>query len=204
MLENIGMVSDKQLTWIGIIFRGQSGLLPQGSEIIYVLALLENGIDLAPVQCASLGWFRTLADTSCYKHPKGIPVFITAILAWRIAGDTRSLAASGTVEKGIDVIVATHRFVSGKRLSWNLALRADESVKKLFCIFLVNSNARAMVPILATTFAKNHHAMIVRATTGTVFPSIIAFVAGRGTVLGARGLARMTRAGWGSSFGLCK
>lgn len=198
------MILDKQLTWIRAFFPWQSGLLPQGSEVIYVLALLENGIDLATVQCASLGWFSTLADTSCYKHPKGIPVFITAILAWRIAGDTSSFATSGTVEKATDVIVATHRFVGGKRLSWNLALRADESVKKLFCIFFVNSNARAMVPILATTFAKNHHAMIVRATAGTVFSSIIAFVARRGTVLGARGLARMTRAGWGSSFGLRK
>jgi hypothetical protein len=121
-----------------------------------------------------------------------------AVLAWRIARGPSSLATSRLIEKDANVVETAHRLEGCIRLSRNCALWADESVEKFLCIFFVNANARAMVPVLATSLTINHHAMIIRATAGAVLPSIIAFVAG-GNMLGTRGVARMARA----KRGLC-
>lgn len=77
----------------------------------------------------------------------------------------------------VNVVVTTHALPSRILLS-GLALGTDESIKKLLSIFLVNTDARTVVPILAATIAEDHHAMIIRAATDTVFATIVALRVG--------------------------
>jgi hypothetical protein len=123
-------------------------------------------------------------------------VLITAVHVWGIHSNASSLATRGLVEEGSNIEVSAHRLVRSEQLAWNFALWADESVEKFLCIGLVNANARAMVPIFTTTLAVDHHAMIIRATADAVFSTVIAFVAGGGTIFRTRGLTSLPRTGW--------
>jgi hypothetical protein len=169
-------------------------------EFSDILALLQNGINFSTVQCASLGWLISLASASCDKDPKGVLVLITAVHAGGVLGDTGGLAAWRLVKEGANIEVSAHGLVGSEGLAWDLAFGADEPVKEFLCVSLINANARAVVPILTTSLAENHHAMIIRATADAVFSAIIGLVAGRDTGFGTRGLASLTRAGWGARF----
>lgn len=113
--------------------------------------------------------------------PEVLVALIAAVLA--VVIDTGSLAMSL-----VDVVISTHA-LPGRKLLRGLALGADETVKQLFGILLVNADTRAMVPILAATVAEDHHAMIIRPAADTILSTIVALGVGRRGRLG-RGSTR--------------
>jgi hypothetical protein len=122
------------------------------------------------VQSSANGWSIIFAHLACDELPELMRTLIAAILAWRIHCDASSLA---TLDGG-DIIDTAHPLPGGEKNILLAALGADETIKQLMGIVLVNIDARAMVPVLATALTVNHHTMIIGTTADTVFSTIIA------------------------------
>jgi hypothetical protein len=96
---------------------------------------------------------------------------IAAILAGRLHCNT----SSPTTLNGRDVIATTHALPSGEENTLFVALWADEAIKQLLGIVLVNTDTGAMIPVLATAVTIYHHTMIIGTTAYTIFTTIITF-----------------------------
>jgi hypothetical protein len=108
---------------------------------------------------------------------------IAAILAGRLHCNASSLA---TLD-GRDVIATAHALPSGEKHTLLVALWTDEAIKQLLGIVLINTNTRAMIPVLATAVTIYHHTMIIGTTADTIFTTIVTF--------GVRG-SRIHLTGW--------
>ncbi len=116
-------------------------------------------------------------------------MLIAAVLAWGISGYSGSLATwIGVTTVSANVVVTTHA-LPGRKFGVGLAVWADEAVEELACILFADVKARAMIPIVTTSLAVHHHAVIIRATADTVFAAVIALRVGTCCSSRAWGLA---------------
>jgi hypothetical protein len=104
-------------------------------EIFGVLASSQEIPNLVVVQGASNRRSIVLANLACNELPEISSMFIAAVLARRFRRNTSSL----TTIYGWDVIAPTHALPSGEQ-DISLALRADETIEKLFGIVLVDTD----------------------------------------------------------------
>ena len=96
-------------------------------------------------------------------------MLLTAVLAWWIIIDSSSLATL------VNVVITAHALPSGELLI-SFALGADEAVEKFLSIVDINTNTGAVIPLIATTVAVDHHTVIIRSTTEAVLSTIIAII----------------------------